>query len=61
MVVLLMEASVLGTGFLGERGVQWLWIDINNLLYIDFPSDCEVEYLNLEATILHQLHLEWDC
>lgn len=53
-----MEASVLGTGFLGGRRVQWSVVDINNLLYIDFPTDCEVEYLNLEGKVIQQLHLE---
>ena len=50
MVILLMEASVLGTGLL----------DINNLLYVDFPTDCEAEYMNLESQILLKLQLEYD-
>ncbi|KAK8818667.1 hypothetical protein WA538_003977 [Blastocystis sp. DL] len=50
VAVLLMEASVLGTGLL----------DINNLLYVDFPTDCEAEYLNLESQVLVKLGLDGD-
>lgn len=33
-------------------------LDINNLLYVDFPRDCEVEYRNLEGFVLSKLQLE---
>ena len=34
-------------------------VDINNLLYVDFPTDGEAEYLNLESQVLVKLGLEW--
>lgn len=33
-------------------------LDINNLLYVDFPTDCEAEYSNLESFVLSKLNLE---